>query len=102
MTVSGRAQILEKPAESDSVDNLRVADLTTEQLAHVLANRRALETSDPPPPLDWEARELTVQEQAYRFAQWGRSIGVGDDLIGCNLTESSGDLGTTTMTPSRF
>ncbi len=36
--------------------------------------------------MDWETRELTDQESAYRFVQWARSLGIDDGLTGCHLT----------------
>ena len=66
--------------------DVRVADLTTEQLAHVLACRRARETAEQPPPLEWETREPTPEDRAWRFAQWARSVGIDDEVaIGSDL-----------------
>jgi hypothetical protein len=59
--------------------------LTTDQLAHILASRRAAETAEPPPALAWETRERTVEERLYAFAQWARELGVDDRLIGRDL-----------------
>jgi hypothetical protein len=67
------------------LEDFRAGDLTTDMLAHLLANRRAVEAAGPPPALDWEKRPRTIEEKAYRFAQYGRSIGAEEDLISCNL-----------------
>jgi hypothetical protein len=58
---------------------------TTEQLVHVVACRRARENAEPPPPLEWEKRELTVEDRIWRFAQWARGWGADEDLIAVDL-----------------
>ena len=75
-----------------SLDDIPARYLTTEELSHVLANRRAREAAGPP-ALQWEQRERTPQDKAYRFAQFGRSMGAEDDLISCSLTTKLRGLG---------
>jgi hypothetical protein len=70
------------------IDDTPVRDLTTEQLAFALANRRAIESAEPLPPLEWERRERTPEERAYTFADRGRSIGASEAAIGCELTRA--------------
>jgi hypothetical protein len=70
------------------LEDSRAGDLTAEQLLHLAACKRAVENADPLPPLDWETRERTAQERAYSFAQWGRSIGATDAMIGVELTRA--------------
>lgn len=73
-------------ATSSAIGDMRIGDLNTDQLAHILANRRAMENAEPPPPMEWERREKTVQERVYAFAQWVRSVGIEDEAaIGCDL-----------------
>ena len=91
MTVSPRTQIFEyldgpkvdlaRPA----LEEMRLRDATTEQLQQYIACKRAIENADPPPPLEWEIRERTVEERLFQFAEWCRAIGVDDDLIGSDL-----------------
>jgi hypothetical protein len=50
-----------------------------------LANRRAREASGPPPTLEWEQRPRTIEDRAFRFAQWARSWGAPEDLTACDL-----------------
>lgn len=76
-----------------SLEDLRARDLTTEMLACLLADRRAREAGGPPPALEWEQRPRTIEDKAYRFAQWARSIGADEDLIGCDLTTKLLGLG---------
>jgi hypothetical protein len=78
---------------SHNLEDLPAGDLSTDELAHVLANRRAKETFGPPPPLEWEQRPRTIEDRAWRFTKWARSIGAEDDLIGCNLTTKLRELG---------
>jgi hypothetical protein len=73
---------------SHTIEDLPVRDLSTATLAHVLASRRALEAAGAPPPMEWERRPRTVEDKAWRFSKWARSIGAEDDLIGCNLFSS--------------
>jgi hypothetical protein len=75
-------------ANPSTLEAFRAADLTTDQLSHLLANRRAKEMFGPPPPLEWELRPRTTEDKAHQFAQFGRSIGADDDLIGSNLFTS--------------
>ena len=77
---------------SATLEDIRAGDLSTDELAHLLANRRAREASAPP-ALEWERRPRTIEDRAFRFAQWARSIGAEDDLIGCNLTTKLRELG---------
>jgi hypothetical protein len=72
-------------AAPNCLEDLRAGDLTTDELSHLLANRRAVEAAGPPPAMEWEQRPRTVEDKAYRFARYGRSIGVDEDLIECNL-----------------
>jgi hypothetical protein len=76
-----------KPADHISHHLREVIDeLTTEQLAHILACRRAVEHAEPLPPLEYETRELTVEEKVFHFAEWARSIGIDDEAaIACDL-----------------
>ena len=76
-----------------TLEDLRAGDLSTDELAHLLANRRAREANGPPPPMEWEQRERTVEDRAYRFVQWARSIGAEDDQIGSSLTTKLRRLG---------
>jgi hypothetical protein len=76
-----------------TLEDLRAGDLSTDELAHLLANRRARETSGSPPPLEWEQRPRTIEDRAYRFSRWARSMGAEDDLISCSLTTDLGELG---------
>jgi hypothetical protein len=69
-----------------TLDDMRAGDLSAEELLHLAACKRAVENAGPPPPLAWETRERTPQERAYNFAQWGRSIGATDAMIGVELT----------------
>jgi hypothetical protein len=64
------------------IEDTPVKNLTDEQLAFALANRRAIANTDPPPPLEWETRERTAEDRAYRFCQWARSWGAADAEIG--------------------
>ena len=56
-----------------------------ENLTAIAASMRAREVSGPPPALEWEQRPRTIEDKTYTFAQWARSIGAGEDLIGCDL-----------------
>jgi len=61
---------------------------TDEQISVYLACRRAVQNAGPPPQMAYEKRERTPEERAYAFAQWGRSIGATDAMIGCELTRA--------------
>ncbi|HUZ10737.1 MAG TPA: hypothetical protein VMU76_11295 [Acidimicrobiales bacterium] len=67
--------------------------LPADVLAHAAANKRALEQADAPPALEWELRELTVQDRAYRFATWCRDAGIDEDLIGVDIFGKLVELG---------
>jgi hypothetical protein len=60
-----------------------LAGYTDEQVSVYLACRRA---AGPPPLMEYEKRQRTPEERAYQFAQWGRSIGADDAMIGVELT----------------
>jgi hypothetical protein len=62
-----------------------IDELTTEQLAHILACRRAVENAEPLPALEYETRELTIEERLYRTAQDFRSWGAPEYEIGQDL-----------------
>jgi hypothetical protein len=68
-----------------TLEDLRAGDLSTDELAHLLANRRARESAAPPPALEWEQRPRTVEDRTFRFAQWARSWGAPEDLLACDL-----------------
>jgi hypothetical protein len=75
------------PADHISHHLQEVIDqLTTEQAFHIWQCKRAVEAAEPPEALAWEKRERTPEERAFKFAQWGRSIGADDAMIGVELT----------------
>jgi hypothetical protein len=76
-----------------TLEDLRAGDLSTDELAHLLANRRARVASGPPPALEWEQRPRTIEDRTYRFSRLARSMGAEDDLIGCSLTTKLRELG---------
>ncbi len=55
-----------------ALEDARAGDLTAEQLLHLAACKRAVENAEPP-PLEYEARDLTVEERLYKTAQIFRS-----------------------------
>ena len=63
-----------------------LAGYTDEQVSVYLACRRAVKNAGPPPLMKYEKRERTPEERAYQFAQWGRSIGADDAMIGVEIT----------------
>jgi hypothetical protein len=75
------------------IEDTPVKHLTDEQLAFALANRRALASAEALPLLEWERRERTPEERAYQFAQWGRSFGASEAVIGCELTRALQERG---------
>ena len=62
-------QILEFLDAPKALEDLRARDLTTDQLAHLLACRRAVENAGAPPPMEYEKRELTIEERIYKTAE---------------------------------
>jgi hypothetical protein len=68
-----------------TLDDLRAGDLTTDQLAHLLACRRAVENAAPLPPMEDVTREFTIQERLYRTAQDFRSWSAPEEEIGHDL-----------------
>jgi len=80
---------------SVTLEDLRAGDLSTDELAHLLANRRAIETAGPPPALEWEQRPRTIEDRTFRFAQWARSWGAPEDLLACDLAQKLVRLGYT-------
>lgn len=68
-----------------ALEDLRAGDLTTDQLAHLLACRRAVETAGPPPPLEYEAREATVEDRLYRTAEVFRTWCDDENAIATDL-----------------
>ena len=73
--------------------DLRVSELTTAQLHEIWANRRALENAVPPPAMEWEQRERSIEDRAYSFVQWARGLGLDEDIIGADLTRKLLKLG---------
>jgi hypothetical protein len=79
--------------ERSALEQLPAAELSTDQLAHLLACRRAVEAAGPPPPLDWESRERTVEERLYSTAEGFRSWGAPERDIGLDLAQKLLRLG---------
>jgi len=59
--------------------------LTPEQLIALAWSMRAVENAEPPPPLEYETRELTIEERLYKTAEDFRSWCVDEYLIGQDL-----------------
>jgi hypothetical protein len=65
-----------------------VDQLTTEQAFHIWQCKRAVDNAEPPPLMEYEKRQRTPEERAFKFAQWGRSIGASETAIGCEMTRA--------------
>jgi hypothetical protein len=90
MTLSPRTQILDylngpKPEDRSALEDTPAGQLTPEQLIALAWSKRAVENAEPLPPLEYETRELTVQERLYRSAQDFRSWGAPEREIGVDL-----------------
>jgi hypothetical protein len=99
MSVSPRTQIfeyLDGPRREGSLDDMRAGDLSAEQLQHLAACKRAVENAEPLPPMEYEKRELTVQERLYGTAQDFRSWGAPEREIGLDLAWKLINLGYST------
>jgi hypothetical protein len=67
------------------LEDSRAGDLTAEQLLHLAACKRAVENAEPPPAMEYETRELTIQERLYKTAEDFRSWGALEYEIGLDL-----------------
>jgi hypothetical protein len=67
-----------------ALEDTRAGDLTAEQLLHLYACKRAVENGDPP-PLEYETRELTVEERLYRTAEIFRTWCDDEEAIATDL-----------------
>jgi hypothetical protein len=68
-----------------SLGDMRAGDMSLDQLDHYRANRRAMENAGPPPPLEYEQRELTIEERLYRTAEVFRTWCDDEDAIATDL-----------------
>lgn len=68
-----------------TLEDTKAGDLTAAQLLHLAACKRAVENSEPPPPLEYETRELTVEERLYRTAEVFRTWCDDEDAIATDL-----------------
>jgi hypothetical protein len=73
-----------------------LAGYSLEQIDHYRACRRAVEHAGAPPAMEYEKRELTVEERLYRTAEDFRSWGAPEDLIGQDLAWKLVKLGHST------
>jgi hypothetical protein len=74
-----------KLAVRNGLEDFRAGDLSAEQLLHLASCKRAVENAEPLPPMEYETRELTVQERLYRTAQDFRGWGAPEREIGLDL-----------------
>jgi uncharacterized alpha-E superfamily protein len=88
VTVSPRTQIfeyLDGPRMVTALEDMRAGDLTPEQHRQLAACKDAVANAAPLPPLEYETRELTIEERLYRTAHDFRSWGCPEDEIGRDL-----------------
>ena len=65
-----------------ALEDTPAGELTADQLLHLATCKRAVENATPLPPLEYQQRELTIEERLYRTAQDFRSWCPDERLLG--------------------